>query len=130
MKYPGKVTVTFPFLYNRVVVEPYSSKGFFGTVSSWMSEKHKYEVVSSIWPYASSPDTTTVNGRRFAVQSEDDWWKSWRQAVQLAVKEKRRGWLSSEHRIEIAMDPDLIGKTIVWNDILGSWQTVPTNNQR
>lgn len=63
----------------------------------------KYGVVKSVWPYADVERGEI--GRRCAVQSEDVWFSEWRDAIRHAVLSKRKGWVTTEDRLEFLMEP-------------------------
>jgi len=78
--YKGVVTVTFPVTHARVVIQnPDRVNKFFTSVTTLFSGRKKYEVVKAVWPFATNkvgePD------RRCVVQSEETWWKEWRDPI-------------------------------------------------
>jgi len=73
-----------------------------------MYKTNRYEVLKVIWPYATSQGGSTTIGempRHCAVQSEESWWNDWKHAIRYALLEKRKGWVTAEDRIEVAMMP-------------------------
>jgi len=97
--YRGLVAITFPLTHSRVVVHsPDKVNRFFSDVT-----KMKYEVVKAIWPYANV--ARGEMGRRCAVQEEDAWFESWKDAIRHAVVMKRNGWVTVEDRLEFLMEP-------------------------
>ena len=105
-KYRGHVTVTFPVTHSSVVVHsPTKSLRVCGIdVMSLFVEKKRYEVVKSIWPYATSIRDTGNETRKWVVQSEEVWWGEWKGAVRHAVLRRRRGWVTIEDQIEQQME--------------------------
>ena len=105
LKYNGQVTVGFPVARSAVVVAVASS-GTFLSMLSLLLEKKKYEVVKSVWPYATTAPSDDLHvARQFAVQSEVQWWSEWKPAITHALLCRRVGWVSVEDRIEAAMGP-------------------------
>lgn len=102
-KYKGQVDVTFTVTHSRVQVQnPDKVNGFFTSVTSMFSGKNRYEVVKVVWPFA-----TTKNGeanRRCVVQSEDVWWKEWKDPIRYAISQKRQGWVTVEDKLEAVME--------------------------
>ncbi|MBE3047739.1 hypothetical protein IMZ48_35565 [Candidatus Bathyarchaeota archaeon] len=100
--YKGEVSVTFPVTHSRVVVQnPDRVNKFFTSMSTLFSGRHKYEVVSAVWPFAT---TRQGDGRRCVVQSEDAWWNEWRDSIKYAVITKRQGWVTLEDKLEALME--------------------------
>ncbi|EFY84833.1 hypothetical protein MAC_09119 [Metarhizium acridum CQMa 102] len=103
LKYRGAVDVTFLVTHSRVLVQnPDRVNQFFTNVTSLFSGKNKYEVIKSVWPFA-----TTKNGepgRRCIVQSEEVWWKEWKDPIRYAISQKRQGWVTVEDKLEAVME--------------------------
>ncbi|OAQ71165.1 hypothetical protein VFPPC_13479 [Pochonia chlamydosporia 170] len=103
LKYRGAVDVTFLVTHSRVLVQnPDRVNQFFTNVTSLFSGKNKYEVVKAVWPFA-----TTKNGepgRRCIVQSEEVWWKEWKDPIRYAISQKRQGWVTVEDKLEAVME--------------------------
>lgn len=66
--------MSFPVTHAKVVVQnqPKANK-FMTSMKKLFSGKHKYEVVQSVWPFATAKSGD--EGRRCAVQSEEVWWR-------------------------------------------------------
>ncbi|TWU75589.1 hypothetical protein ED733_006579 [Metarhizium rileyi] len=103
LKYRGAVDVTFLVTHSRVLIQsPDRVNQFFTNVTSLFSGENKYEVVKSVWPYA-----TTKNGepgRRCIVQSEEVWWREWKDPIRYAISQKRQGWVTVEDKLEAVME--------------------------
>jgi hypothetical protein len=85
-----------------VIQNPDKVNQFFTSVTSLFSGKHKYEVVKAVWPFA-----TAKNGepdRRCIVQSEETWWREWRDPIKYAISQKRHGWVTVEDKLEALME--------------------------
>lgn len=112
--YKGVVSVSFPVTHAKVVVQnPDKVNKFFTSVTTLFSGKRKYEVAKAVWPFA-----THRNGepdRRCIVQSEETWWKEWKDPIRYAVATKRHGWVTNEDKLEAIMEG--VGKglsTVDW----------------
>lgn len=102
--YRGHTTVSFPLTHSRVVVHsPDKVNRFFSNVAKVFTGTKKYEVIKSVWPYADHPRGET--GRKCAVQEEEAWFGDWKDAITHAVLCKRKGWVTSEDRLEFLMEP-------------------------
>lgn len=78
--YKGVVNVTFPVTHARVVIQnPDRVNKFFTSVTTLFSGRKKYEVVKAVWPFATNK--VGEPGRRCVVQSEETWWKEWRDPI-------------------------------------------------
>ncbi|KAM6515972.1 hypothetical protein FALCPG4_014165 [Fusarium falciforme] len=103
LNYRGVVDVTFVVTHSRVMVQnPDKVNPFFTSVTSLFSGKNKYEVVKAVWPFA-----TTKNGepgRRCVVQSEEIWWREWKDPIKYAISQKRHGWVTVEDKLEAVME--------------------------
>lgn len=103
LKYRGAVDVTFLVTHSRVMVQsPDRVNQFFTNVTSLFSGKNKYEVIKAVWPFA-----TTKNGeagRRCIVQSEEVWWREWKDPIRYAISQKRQGWVTVEDKLEAVME--------------------------
>jgi hypothetical protein len=103
LNYRGIVDVTFLVTHSRVLVQnPDKVNQFFTSVTTLFSGKTKYEVVKAVWPFA-----TTKNGepgRQCIVQSEEAWWKEWRDPLRHAISQKRHGWVTVEDKLESLME--------------------------
>ncbi|CAK7227096.1 hypothetical protein SCUCBS95973_006426 [Sporothrix curviconia] len=101
--YKGVVTVTFPVTHARVIVQsPDKVNKFFTSVATLFTGKSTYEVVKAVWPFATHKSGDP--GRKFAVQSEEMWWKEWRDPVRYAISTKRSGWVTNEDKLEALME--------------------------
>ncbi|KAI5466536.1 hypothetical protein BGZ63DRAFT_418308 [Mariannaea sp. PMI_226] len=112
LNYRGVVDVTFVVTHSRVVVQnPDRVNQFFTSMTSLFSGKNKFEVVKSIWPFA-----TTKNGepgRRCVVQSEEVWWREWKGPIKYAISLKRNGWITVEDKLEAVMEGKGAGTEII-----------------
>ncbi|GFF59709.1 hypothetical protein IFM51744_10021 [Aspergillus udagawae] len=108
-RYQGVVEVSFPLTFAEIVVrhgaEP---KASFKDLFYWSMETppkkdlaKRYECDEVIWPFANFPANEA--GRRCAVQDEQDWWASWKDAVRNAVLARKTGYVTFEDRMEVAM---------------------------
>ena len=66
-----------------------------------------YRPIPALWPYATSspaaPSTLQSNSlfstaveSRYAVQSERDWWRVWKEPIRNGVLAKKHGWVTAE----------------------------------
>lgn len=102
--YGGRVTVTFPLTHSRVVIKnPDKVNRFFSNVAKVFTGTRKYEVVKSVWPYADI--ARGESGRRCTVQDEETWLRNWSDSIRHAILSKRKGWVTSEDRLEFLMEP-------------------------
>lgn len=102
--YSGKVNITFPLTHSKVVVHsPDKVNRFFSSISKIFTGTKKYEIVESIWPYADV--ARGVPGRHIMVQEEEEWFNGWKDAIRHAVVMKRKGWCTTEDRLEFLMEP-------------------------
>lgn len=112
--YKGIVTVTFPVTHAKVVVQnPDRVNKFFTSVTTLITGKNKYEVVKAVWPFATHKNGEA--GRRCVVQSEETWWREWKDVVRYAIATKRQGWVTNEDKLESIMEG--VGKglsTVDW----------------
>ncbi|AEO55382.1 hypothetical protein MYCTH_2299147 [Thermothelomyces thermophilus ATCC 42464] len=105
MRYPGTVAVSFPVTHNRVVVQnPDRVNKFITSVTGLFVGKRKYEVVKAVWPFATMPKGSEGEGRRCAVQSEEVWWREWKDPIRYAIATKRHGWVTNEDKLEALME--------------------------
>lgn len=121
LNYRGVVDVTFVVTHSRVLIQnPDKVNPFFTSVTSLFSGKNKYEVVKAVWPFA-----TTKNGepdRQCVVQSEDIWWREWRDPIKYAISQKRQGWVTVEDKLEAVMEGKGNGmETIDWGPDTGDF---------
>jgi hypothetical protein len=108
-RYQGVVEAIFPLTFAEVTVrlgaEPKPSfKDLFYRSMEPPSKKDstkRYECVEVIWPFANVPANEA--GRRCAVQNEQDWWDSWKDAVQNAVLARKTGFVTLKDRMDVAM---------------------------
>ncbi|KAL2129930.1 hypothetical protein VTI74DRAFT_7094 [Chaetomium olivicolor] len=117
LKYPGTVTVTFPVMHSKVVVQsPDVVNKFITSVTGFFAGKRKYEVVKAVWPFATMPRGAEADGRRCAVQSEETWWKEWREPIRYAIATKRNGWVTNEDKLEALMEgmPSTVPADVDW----------------
>ncbi|KAJ9133773.1 hypothetical protein NKR19_g8930 [Coniochaeta hoffmannii] len=103
MGYKGVVSVTFPVTHAKVVVQnPDKVNRFFTSVTTLFSGKRKYEVVKAVWPFATHKNGEP--GRRCVVQSEETWWRVWRDPIKYSIATKRHGWVTNEDKLEAIME--------------------------
>ncbi len=103
MNYKGHVTVTFPITHAQVIVQnPDRVNKFFTSVTTLFTGKNRYEVVKAVWPFATHRNGEP--GRKCLVQSEEIWWKEWRDPIKYAIASKRQGWITIEDRLEAIME--------------------------
>ncbi|KAK3353557.1 hypothetical protein B0T25DRAFT_591067 [Lasiosphaeria hispida] len=101
--YKGVVTVSFPVTHAKVIVHsPDRVNKFFTSVTTLFSGKKKYEVVKAVWPFATH--NSGEQDRRCIVQSEETWWKEWRDSIKYAIATKRQGWVTNEDKLEAIME--------------------------
>ena len=109
MNYKGHVAVSFHVTHAQVIVQnPDRVNKFFTTVTSLFTGKNRYEVVKAVWPFASHRNGEPE--RKCLVQSEEAWWRDWRDPIKYAIASKRQGWVTSEDRLEALMEG--VGKGI------------------
>ncbi|KAK4134408.1 hypothetical protein BT67DRAFT_349831, partial [Trichocladium antarcticum] len=116
MRYPGSVAVTFPVTHARVVVQnPDRVNKFFTSVTGFFAGRKKYEVVKAVWPFATVM-RAGESGRRCAVQSEEVWWREWREPIRHAIATKRHGWVTNEDKLEAIMEgtPPSLAALVDW----------------
>lgn len=117
--YKGMVSVTFPVTHSRVVVQsPDKVNKFFTSVTTLFTGKAKYEVVQAVWPFATS--RIGLEGRQCIVQSEEVWWREWRDPIRYAIATKRQGWVTNEDKLEAVMEGK--GKGITSVDWGAEWE--------
>lgn len=121
LSYRGVVDVTFVVTHSRVVVHnPDKVNQFFTTVTGLFAGKNRFEVVKAVWPFA-----TTKNGepaRRCVVQSEDVWWREWRNPIKYAISQRRHGWVTVEDKLEAVMEGKGHGtESIDWGPDLANY---------
>jgi hypothetical protein len=110
--YKGVVNIFFPVTHARVMVQsPDKVNKFFTSVTTLFSGKHKYEVVQAVWPFATA--RSGEPGRRCIVQSEEVWWREWRDVIKYAVATNRKGWVTNEDKLEALMEGKGKGVNIV-----------------
>ncbi|KAJ9307062.1 hypothetical protein DTO027B5_107 [Paecilomyces variotii] len=104
--YTNHVTVTFPVRYSKITVQP-RGEGFIATLFSPILEKKRYEVARAVWPYATLPPGIDAEdtGRSCAVQTEEAWWREWKDVLNLAIVTRRNGWVSLDDMLEFQMRP-------------------------
>lgn len=102
-KYKGSVDVTFLVTHSKVQVQnPDKVNQFFTSVTSLFSGKNRYEVVKVVWPFASTKSGEP--NRKCVVQSEEVWWREWRDPIRYAIAQKRQGWVTVEDKLEAVME--------------------------
>jgi len=110
--YKGVVSVSFPVSHAKVVVQsPDRVNKFITSVTTLFSGKNTYEVVKAVWPFATHKNGEP--GRRCAVQSEETWWKEWKDPIRYAIATRRSGWVTNEDKLEAIMEGKGKGLSIV-----------------
>ncbi|KAL8409217.1 hypothetical protein RB594_007604 [Gaeumannomyces avenae] len=113
MGYRGLLTVSVPLLHSRVVVQsPDKVNRFLTSVTTLFTGRSTYEVVKAVWPFATHPKGEP--GRRCAVQSEETWWKEWRDPLKFAIATRRSGWVTNEDKLECIMESKGKGVAVDW----------------
>lgn len=111
--YRGHVTVSFPMSHHKVMIHsPDIVNHFFSSVTKAFTGTKKYEVLKSVWPYANV--ARGQEGRKCAVQEEEEWFVAWADTIKYAVIGKRRGWVTVEDRLELLMEPRRDSKPEDW----------------
>ncbi|GKT50238.1 uncharacterized protein ColSpa_10419 [Colletotrichum spaethianum] len=104
-QYKGQINISFPVTHAKVKVKSAEkpSKLYLG-MKNLFSSKHKYEVVQSVWPFASARNGE--DGRRCMVQSEEVWWREWRDSIKYAMTLKRQNgaYVTNEDKLEALME--------------------------
>ena len=101
--YRGAVDITFTTTHSNVIVQnPDKVNQFFTSVTTLFSGKNKYEVIKAVWPFATAKNGEP--GRRCVVQSEEVWWREWKDPIRFAITQKRRGWVTVEDKLESLME--------------------------
>ncbi|KAL2153147.1 hypothetical protein VTH82DRAFT_4302 [Thermothelomyces myriococcoides] len=116
MRYPGTVAVSFPLTHSRVVVQnPDRVNKFITSVTGLFVGKRKYEVVKAVWPFATLPKGHEGE-RRCVVQSEEVWWREWKDPIRHAIATKRHGWVTNEDKLEALMEggPPTVPADVDW----------------
>ncbi|KAL8297003.1 hypothetical protein RB597_006214 [Gaeumannomyces tritici] len=113
MGYRGLLTVSVPLLHSRVVVQsPDRVNRFLTSVTTLFTGRSTYEVAKAVWPFATHPKGEP--GRRCAVQSEETWWKEWRDPLKFAIATRRSGWVTNEDKLECIMESKGKGVAVDW----------------
>jgi hypothetical protein len=117
--YGGNVKVTFPVTHAKVVVQnPDKVNKFFTSVTTLFAGKQRYEVVKAVWPFATH--RAGEEGRICTVQSEETWWREWRDPIKFAIASKRQGWVTNEDKLEALMEGAGKGITAIdWGPAYG-----------
>ncbi|GJC88224.1 hypothetical protein ColLi_11062 [Colletotrichum liriopes] len=104
-QYKGQISITFPVTHAKVKVKSAEkpSKLYLG-MKNLFASKHKYEVIQSVWPFASARNGE--DGRRFMVESEEVWWREWRDSIKYAIAQKRQNgaYVTNEDKLEALME--------------------------
>jgi hypothetical protein len=101
--YKGNVAISFPVTHAQVIVQKPPRNRFVTGIKTMFKARAKYEVAMAIWPFADAP--LGAEGRLCAVQSEEAWWREWRDAIRHAVKMKRVNcWITHEDKMEALME--------------------------
>lgn len=124
--------MTFPIAFSKVVVL-HKGKESPKIKTSWRETRVKkdnddddptqrYDVVQSIWPYATSPPGSAPDGSlECAVQTEQSWWQIWKVPIRNAVLTKRRGWVTVEDWTDMAMGVKAVEREKEWA-ASGDWR--------
>ncbi|KXH56505.1 hypothetical protein CSAL01_03330 [Colletotrichum salicis] len=101
----GQINISFPVTHCKVKVKSAEkpSKLYMG-MKNLFTSKHKYEVVQSVWPFATARNGE--EGRRCMVQSEEVWWREWRDSIKYAMAQKRQNgaYVTNEDKLEALME--------------------------
>ncbi|TGO55676.1 hypothetical protein BCON_0088g00060 [Botryotinia convoluta] len=101
--YPGHTTISFPITHSKVVVRPPDRvNSFFSSVAKVFMGTKRYEVVSSVWPFADVG--RGIEGRRCVVMGEEEWFDEWKNVIGRAVVKGKKGWVTVEDRLEWLME--------------------------
>ncbi|KAK1979375.1 hypothetical protein LZ30DRAFT_726420 [Colletotrichum cereale] len=104
-QYKGQIHISFPVTHAKVKVKSAEkpSKLYMG-MKNLFSSRHKYEVIQSVWPFASARNGE--DGRRWMVQSEEVWWREWRDSIKYAMAQKRQNgaYVTNEDKLEALME--------------------------
>nr|XP_036575791.1 uncharacterized protein CTRU02_14308 [Colletotrichum truncatum]KAF6782415.1 hypothetical protein CTRU02_14308 [Colletotrichum truncatum] len=104
-QYKGVLHTSFPVTHTKVVVQnqPKTNKLMTSMKKLFLGKK-KYEVVQSVWPFASAKNGD--DGRRCAVQSEEAWWREWRDPIKHAISQKgqKGAYVTNEDKLEALME--------------------------
>ncbi len=111
-QYKGLVTVQFPVTHAKIIVQnPDRVNKFFTSVTTLFSGRNAYEVVKAVWPFATHKNGEP--GRRCTVQSEETWWREWKDPIKYSIATKRTGWVTNEDKLEAIMEGKGKGLSIV-----------------
>ncbi|OHF03375.1 hypothetical protein CORC01_01428 [Colletotrichum orchidophilum] len=104
-QYKGHINISFPVTHAKVKVNSIEkpSKIYMG-MKNLFTSRHKYKVVQSIWPFATAKNGE--EGRKCVVQSEEVWWREWRDSIQYAIAQKRGNgaYVTNEDKLEAIME--------------------------
>ncbi|KAF7939304.1 uncharacterized protein EAE97_007384 [Botrytis byssoidea] len=101
--YPGHTTISFPITHSKVVVRPPDRvNSFFSSMAKVFMGTKRYEVVSSVWPFADVG--RGIEGRRCVVMGEEEWFDEWKNVIGRAVVKGKKGWVTVEDRLEWLME--------------------------
>lgn len=109
MGFRGAVDISFPVQRSAIIVHsPHQVNAVLTSLRNVFVKPKTFEVLTAYWPYASHPRSATDSGlnekqRECVLQSEDEWWEEWRDAIQLAVAGRRVGWVGVEDKVDAAM---------------------------
>lgn len=128
-KYRGNLSVTFPIAHSKVTILHGRAPAKDKDPKPWkekLLKKHpsgpqtqSYEVLQSVWPYASGlPGEGQI--RHFSAQSEETWWQVWKAPIRNAMLEKRRGWVTVEDWTTAIMGYDAAERKEDWA-VTGKW---------
>jgi hypothetical protein len=108
LKYHGKLEIKVETAFQKLVVDNQPSKGagafFRPLVTAFMGVK-SFDVVKAVWPFARTGPSDQDQGktREYAITSEGQWVKDWKLAIGKAALERRRGWVTTEDRVDAMM---------------------------
>ena len=120
--YTGQVKISFLLTHSVLTIHTPNPPGFLDHAASVIfsgkkREVQRYETVKSVWVY--STFVRAENGERkriSAVKSEAEWFSYWKQAIRLAICEKRKGWVSAEDRMDVLLRPDKGEMNVKFNE--------------
>jgi hypothetical protein len=102
--YLGRIGISFAASHTHVVIQPPPS-ALMPCFLSFLKASKKYAVVRSVWPYANTDGEEEGGGarRECAVQSENEWWEVWSSVITLAVVRRKKGWVTTEDVMDMAI---------------------------
>ena len=95
-----------------------------------------YDIVQAVWPYAANaPDFSSTSGpfshdgstSRCLVQSEQDWFKVWKEPIRNGILNKKQGWVTLEDWKETMMGVQFPEAKKAWGTSADDWHLVMKN---